>query len=109
MLRRWSSLSSFYQFAIDSAERALSLARMGEAPDLLLLDYQLGEDITGLDLLPRLSECWGVQPPAIVLSAQKDAQTRARVQEAGLRFLSKPVAPAALRALMSQVLLARAP
>ena len=102
LLRHWGCEATL----IDSAEGAVALARAGGAPDLLLLDYQLGDDVTGLDLLPRLVECWGARPPTIVLSAQKDAQTRMRVQEAGLRFLPKPAAPAALRALMSQVLLA---
>jgi len=102
LLRHWGCEATL----IDCAERALALACAGGAPDLLLLDYQLGDDVTGLDLLPRLVERWGARPPTIVLSAQKDADTRLRVQEAGLRFLPKPAAPAALRALMSQVLLA---
>jgi histidine kinase len=102
LLRHWGCEAVL----LDSAERALALARAGEVPDLLLLDYQLAEDVTGLDLLPRLVERWGVRPPTIVLSAQKDAHTRARVLEAGLRFLPKPAMPGALRALMSQVLLA---
>jgi len=102
LLRHWGCEATL----VESAEQAMVLARVGEAPDLLLLDYQLGADVTGLDLLPRLAGRWGVQPPTIVLSAQKDAQTRMRVQEAGLRFLPKPAAPAALRAVISQALLA---
>lgn len=102
LLRHWGCEATLAA----SAEEALAMARAGQAPDLVLLDYQLGKDVTGLDLLPRLVERWGVRPPIIVLSAQKDAETRRRVQEAGLRFLAKPVTPAALRALMSQVLLA---
>jgi histidine kinase len=101
LLRHWGCHATL----ADSADQALSLARRGAAPDLLLLDYHLG-DATGLDLLPRLAERWGHQPPTIVLSAQKDPQTRAAVQTAGLRFLPKPATPAALRAVMSQVLLA---
>ena len=102
LLRHWGCEVTL----ADGAEEALILARAGAAPDLLLLDYQLGDHDTGLDLLPRLSAQWGRQPPTVVLSAQKDAQTRTRVQEAGLRFLPKPAAPAALRAVMSQMLLA---
>ena len=102
LLRHWGCRATL----ADGAEQALSLARPGEAPDLLLLDYQLDDATTGLDLLPLLAERWGHQPPTIVLSAQKDPQTRTLVQAAGLRFLPKPATPAALRALMSQVLLA---
>ena len=102
LLRHWGCEVTL----ADSAEQALALSHAGDAPDLLLLDYQLGDEHTGLDLLPRLAMQWGKQPPTIVLSAQKDAQTRTHVQEAGLRFLAKPAAPAALRAVMSQVLLA---
>lgn len=103
LLRHWGCEATL----ADSSAQALLLAREDQPPDLLLLDYQLG-DGTGLELLPRLTACWGSQPPTIVLSAQKDADTRARVQAAGLRFLPKPATPAALRALMSQLLLASA-
>lgn len=90
----------------DGGASAFSLAG-GEAPALILLDYQLGES-TGPDLLPALRDRWRAMPPVIVITAQRDAATHARIEALGLRFLAKPVKPAALRALMSQLLLTAA-
>jgi len=90
----------------DGAASALTLAG-GESPALVLLDYQLG-DATGPDLLLALRERWRTDPPVIVMTAQQDAATSTRIEALGLRFLAKPVKPAALRALMSQMLLAAA-
>lgn len=89
----------------DGAQQALALAGQVAAPALLLLDYQLGDSL-GPDLLPALRELWRREPPVIVLSAQQDEQTRRQLDALGLHFLAKPVRPAALRALMTQLLLA---
>ncbi|WP_430390639.1 hybrid sensor histidine kinase/response regulator [Dyella sp. 20L07] len=101
LLQHWGCEATL----IENAQQALQVALKDQPPDLLLIEYQLGIS-TSLELLPRLVECWGNQPPTIVLTAQRDTDIRARAQAAGLRFLPKPAAPAALRALMSQLLLA---
>ena len=100
LLRSWGCTVSL---AADATE-ALRLADHG-APDLVLLDYQLGDRI-GPALLPELRQLWQCEPPVIVVTAQRDDTTRARIAEAGLHFMAKPVAPSRLRALMSRLLLA---
>ena len=90
----------------DSGTAALALAD-GETPALILLDHQLG-DTTGSELWPALRERLRADIPVIVLTAQRDAETRTRIEALGLRYLAKPPKPAALRALMSQMLLVAA-
>ncbi|HEY0197785.1 MAG TPA: NahK/ErcS family hybrid sensor histidine kinase/response regulator [Rhodanobacter sp.] len=102
LLRGWGCVIQ----AAGSAEQALERAPGSAVPDLVLLDYQLGER-TGLDLLPELVRQWQCSPPVIVLTAQVDAETQAKIRAAGLRFMAKPASPARLRALMSQLLMAR--
>ena len=87
-----------------SGAAALALAD-GAAPALILLDHQLG-DTTSIELWPALRARLHADVPAIVMTAQRDAETRARIEALGLRYLAKPLKPAALRALMSQMLLA---
>lgn len=79
--------------------------RTAAVPDILLLDYQLGE-VSGLDLLDRLARTWDRCPPTIVISAYRGADLRDRLRQQGIGYLPKPVAPAALRALMTQMWLA---
>ncbi len=69
----------------------------GHSPDLVLADYHLDSDDTGVDALTG----YGRQlPPVIVVSADDSDEVRERVRAAGYRFLSKPVNPARLRALI---------
>ncbi|MEL1263192.1 hybrid sensor histidine kinase/response regulator [Pseudoxanthomonas putridarboris] len=102
LLQRW-------ECAVDLAagpETALRSATSGASPDLLLLDVRMGE-IDGLELYPRLCERWGQAPPLILVTAERDEALRAQAHRNGWGFLSKPVKPPALRALMTQLLLRR--
>jgi len=99
LLRRWGCRVDTAGDAIEAA----MLAGSAPAPDLVLLDYQLG-DTTGPALLPDLHRRWGCEPPVIVLTARNDAGVRAELETAGLRFMLKPVSPSRLRALMSRLL-----
>ena len=99
LLQRWGC---HVDTAGDAAE-ALALAAAAPMPDLLLLDYQIG-DTTGATLLPRLQRCWGACPPVIVLTAHANPTVRQALEAAGLRFMLKPASPSRLRALMSRLL-----
>lgn len=73
-------------------------------PDLLLLDYRLGE-ARGPEAMPALQQRWGRAVPVILVTAERDDALREQARAAGWGFLAKPVRPAALRALMTQLLL----
>jgi len=90
------------------ADAALAAARSGAAPEILLLDVLLG-DITGPELYPQLAALWGSQPPAILVTAERDQALRDRARASGWGFLPKPVRPPALRALMMQLRLRNGP
>lgn len=79
-----------------------------DPPDVLLLDFQLGER-NGLQLLDALTEIWGHRPPTAVLSGYRGADLRETLREREIGYLSKPVSPAALRALLTQLVMAIAP
>ncbi|MEO0411700.1 MAG: NahK/ErcS family hybrid sensor histidine kinase/response regulator [Pseudomonadota bacterium] len=73
-------------------------------PDLILLDYQLNDDVTGFDYLGRLEEAWnGYSPPVIMMTAAQDDDMEREAARRGIRVLAKPIAPAQLRALMRQL------
>ena len=91
-------------FTAASADDALAACRHGEAPDLLLLDQRLGER-QGLDLTDALYAGWAARPPAILVSAERDAALIEQARGRGIAFLPKPISPPSLRALMRQLLL----
>lgn len=87
------------------APEALDQARPGGAPQLVLLDVNLGAGHHGPDVYAALCQRWGQSPAVILVTAERDATLRRQAAERGWGFLAKPVRAPALRALMSQTLL----
>lgn len=100
LLERWSCRVALAA----GVHEALAAAQAGGAPHILLLDVRLGQT-TGPELYARLAERWGQDTAVILVTAEHDETVRALASERGWGFLSKPVRPAALRALMMQMLL----
>jgi PAS domain S-box-containing protein len=92
--------------AVDTASAIDALNRAGRAPDLLLADFHLDGSDTGLKTIDAVRSQWG-EVPAVIITADYGEEVRDRVRHAGFAILRKPVKPAALRAIMSQLLLAR--
>lgn len=90
--------------ACSNLEEALQAA--GTAPDVVLADYHLDDDTSGIDALDALQARWARQVPGIVITADHTPQARQAALDRGYAFLPKPVAVAKLRALMSRLLAA---
>jgi len=71
-------------------------------PQLVLVDYHLDHGETGCDLMAWLRMRLGEPVPGVVISADGRPELIATIHAAGLDYLSKPVKPAALRAMMSR-------
>ena len=102
LLQRWGCEVPF----AGRPQAALDKAAPGEAPQLVLLDVRMGE-FHGPDLYPQLCERWQQTPLVILVTAEHNIALRRQAAEKGWGFLLKPVRPAALRALVSQMLLRR--
>ncbi|MGM0984490.1 MAG: hybrid sensor histidine kinase/response regulator [Pseudomonadota bacterium] len=80
------------------------------APDAILADYHLDNEVTGLMALEALGERLEGAVPGIVITADRTEEVAEEVKRAGYQLLLKPVRPAALRALLTRTLQAsRAP
>ena len=73
-------------------------------PDVILMDFQLSSDIDGLQLIAqlreRISHTHANHVPAILITANIEPELVQRCKEQGCGYLSKPVKPAKLRALL---------
>ncbi len=87
-------------------QTTLQLAASTKAPDVLILDYQLGQHQHGLDLYQQLQLYWP-NVPAILVSAAPEPDLPERAKQAGMIFLSKPIKAAALRASLNYLRLAK--
>lgn len=93
--------------------RVHDVQRLGEAqawieqgfkPDLILSDYRLLDEHTGIDVVHILRQQLGQVVPACLMSGDTDATLMAAAKEAGLTLLHKPVRPAKLRNLLRRLL-----
>ncbi|MCW1976326.1 hybrid sensor histidine kinase/response regulator [Xanthomonas campestris] len=102
LLERWECRVDF----AGGPDDALAAASPDDAPELLLLDVRMGNHY-GPMLLPQLVAQWQREPRVILVTAEPSPALREHALEAGWGFLSKPVRPPALRALVTQMLLRR--
>ncbi len=86
-----------------SADEALAYCQNHPAPDVLLMDYQLDANHNGISLAKAMLEHWGQTVPVCIISAAADPELKHSARGQGFDFLSKPVKPAKLRALLTQL------
>lgn len=108
VLAGMKALLSSWQCQVTACKNEDEAAQVPLPPDIMLADYQLDHEMTGLDVMNALRERFQ-QPklPGILISADPRPEVAERARELGYYFLSKPVRPAALRALMRQLITAQ--
>jgi len=92
-----------------SSEEALSLIDGGDgAPELILADYRLRDDKTGVEAIAEIRRHIGKNVPALVITGDVAAERLSELDAQGLVVLHKPVSPARLRVSMQQATKGRA-
>jgi signal transduction histidine kinase/CheY-like chemotaxis protein len=85
-----------------------AMARLGRAPDMILADYHLGRNDTGLRTIKSLREISGFDIPAIVVTAHRNAGMARSCLRLGIRVLEKPVKPEELQDALLHLIAERA-
>ena len=93
--------------APDLAMAIAAINESGFAPHVLLIDYHLDEG-NGIEAIIELRRRYGTDLAAILITADRSPDVREEARANGALLLNKPVKPAALRALLTQVRLRRA-
>ncbi len=84
----------------------LEAVRRKIIPDVMLADYHL-DDTDGLETITALRWKFGKPIPAVLITADRSPQLRAEADGKRVMMLPKPIRPAALRALLSQMMSVR--
>lgn len=87
---------------VEEAEQSISSGDY--TVDIIISDYRLGDDVTGLECIKRLRQVTGLQTIAVLLSGDTDPKLLKQVQDAGFYMLHKPLKPTKLRNLMGILL-----
>lgn len=73
------------------------------APDLAVIDFMLDDGDTGPSVYARLCDVWGKRPPAVLATAEREDRIMEMANAAGMEFIAKPVPPAGLRAVLTEM------
>ena len=101
LLDRWGC--STVLLAETQAQAAQQVLMHG-APDFVLMDYQLNDQSDGLQVMQHLDNILETRLPAIVITADRSSELEETVKARGYGLLRKPIRPAALRALMTNMM-----
>ncbi len=71
-------------------------------PNIALVDYHLDNE-TGLDAIQEIRQSLGYDLPCALVTADRSTELKKEAEKYGVTVLNKPVKPAALRALLSQM------
>mgnify|MGYP000731180088 CR=1 FL=1 len=91
-----------FQMIVEAANEAE--ARHALRPAVVMADYHLDDEVSGIEVLDRLQARWGGDPvPAIVITADHTPQARKAAAASGYAYLQKPVPLGRLRALINRL------
>ena len=89
--------------AVESIEQAVALAR-SFAPEVLISDYRLRAQSTGLDAIAAVRAELGSDLPAVLITGDTAAERLREALSGGVPLLHKPVAPSELYRALAGVL-----
>ncbi len=90
---------------VTAVDQQAALEVLGtQAPDLILADFHLDHGVTGNRVVQALRGHYACEIPAVIITADRSDQCRRELQQMGVPLLNKPVKPAKLRAVLSQML-----
>ncbi len=105
LLSKWGAQPLVANNAETALEEILGLeANDGGPPAILIVDYHLDDEVTGIEVIRELRARWTTHVPAIIVTADHSESVREEIRASGEAILHKPIKPAALRALLSRML-----
>jgi len=105
-LKRWGCKVAT---AANGDEAIAAIEAFDRLPDCVLCDYRLPGAETGISVVRRLREIARHEIPAALISGDTTPESLREAKASGLLLLTKPVAPAKLRALLEHLVSARQP
>ena len=96
LLEKWN----VHTIEAESGQQAIDLlSEVGIVPDIFLVDYRIGGEAAGFEVISRL-RAWGGDVPAVMVTADHSAQVATDARNAGIEILQKPVEAHRLRSLL---------
>jgi signal transduction histidine kinase len=100
LLARWRCEVIAAESCAQMLEKLVSVQR---TPDLIVSDYRLRGEETGIEVVARLREEFNAQVPALLITGDTGMEQLREAEESGLHVLHKPLNPSRLRALIANL------
>lgn len=101
LLQGWSCSTLTAISAVEAKEKIIEQEFL---PDIILADYHLDETRTGIMALQELGELWHKPIPAVVITADRTDKVKEEIEQSEAQLLTKPIKPAALRAMINKMI-----
>ncbi|TXR53366.1 hybrid sensor histidine kinase/response regulator [Reinekea thalattae] len=93
-----------YQVDVALDEQAADQHIQKSQPELVIIDFHLNNEVTGLEVIDRWQQSWMQQTPVIVITADYTDEVRHATKDKGYYLLKKPIRPLQLKALLEKIL-----
>ncbi|ASP40238.1 hypothetical protein CHH28_16820 [Bacterioplanes sanyensis] len=104
VLAAMNALLTSWQCNLYSCSSHAQALQVPFKPKIMLADYQLDNDETGLEVMTQLRQQFDDPDiPGVLISADPRPEIEEQAKQLGFYFLRKPMRPAALRALISRL------
>ena len=90
--------------ALSAQEACETIENEAFQPEIILADYHLSETLTGIMALRDIQPLLEKDVPAIVITADRTDEVKAEISDFGAQLLTKPIRPAALRAMINKTI-----
>lgn len=90
-------------YGVESSSKVIELFENDIIPDMLLVDYQLNDEL-GTEVIKKLVKDYNVNCPIVIITANHSEALKQEAEQAGYRLLLKPIKPIKLRQLINKLL-----
>lgn len=98
LLQKWQ----VQMYAANNVQSALAQVKQHK-PKVLLVDYHLNDSLNGLELIKQIRDHEKSNIPSALVTASQEAELIRTCKSQNVSYLSKPVKPAKLRALLKSL------
>lgn len=87
-----------------SYEQVCEQVAPGQPFDLVIADYHLDDNQTGLDAVQRMRSELAIETPVLMITANYSNDLKQQVRDLGYQLMNKPVRPAKLKAILEHLI-----
>ncbi|AKJ27996.1 hybrid sensor histidine kinase/response regulator [Caldimonas brevitalea] len=101
LLKGWGATVAAFDAVAECRSWAEQAHQQGQRPDLVIVDYRIDQNSTGIDALVVLRQQFGDDVPAIMVTGSSTAGLETEAGKYNFHLLIKPVVPNKLRAMIA--------